>query len=296
MEGKKASNTAALTAMLRAAHQLVDDEPKIVNDPVAVRIIDDATREFIVARPMELHSPGLTIPRAAVLLRSRYAEDLLAQAVAQGLNQLVILGAGLDTFAFRQPAFAGRLRIYEVDHPATQSWKRERLAAAGIAAPDNLRWTPIDFEKLTLGTGLAQAGFDDSRPAFFSWLGVTQYLTLPAIDATLRVVAALPSPSTVVLSFMLPDINLPSEEAAVARAVANDAAKAGEPWLTRISPQDLSDRLTELGFRNVVRLSPEEANARYFGHRRDGLRAPYVAQLMGATIQAHQFQIGATLI
>jgi methyltransferase (TIGR00027 family) len=224
MEGDKASNTAALTAMLRAAHQLVDDEPKIVNDPVAVRLVDDATRKFIVARPMELHSPGLTIPRAAVLLRSRYAEDLLAQAVAQGVEQLVILGAELDTFAFRQPAFACRLQIYEVDHPATQSWKRERLATAGIAVPDNLHWTPIDFEKLTLAARLGEAGFDDSRSAFFSWLGVTQYLTLPAIDATLKAVAALPSPSSIVLSFMVPDVDLPAEEVAAARAVAERAA------------------------------------------------------------------------
>jgi len=283
MEGEKASNTAALTAMLRAAHQLVDDDPKIVNDPIAVRLVDDATREFIAARPVELRSPGLTIPRAAVLLRGRYAEDLLGQAVAQGVDQLVILGAGLETFAFRQPAFAWRLQIYEVDHPATQSWKRERLAAAGIAVPDNLHWAPIDFEKLAIDAGLAQAGFDDSRSAFLSWLGVTQYLTLPAIDATLKVVAALPAPSTIVLSFMLPEADLRSEEAAAARQVAEDAARAGEPWLTRISPRDLAIRLTQLGFRKVIHLSPKEADALYFAGRRDGLRAPHVAQLMSAT-------------
>jgi methyltransferase (TIGR00027 family) len=283
MEAQKASDTAALTAMLRAAHQLVDDEPRIINDPIAVGLVDDATREQIAARPAALRSPALMVPRAAVLLRTRYAEDLLAEAIARGMGQFVILGAGLDTFAFRQPASARRLLIYEVDHPATQTWKRERLAAAGIAVPDNLRWAPIDFEQQTLGTGLRNAGFDASKPAFFSWLGVTQYLSLPAIDATLRFVVAVPSPTTIVLSFMLPDIDLPSDEAAAARQVAYDAAIAGEPWLTRISPQDLAVRLTQLGFRKVIHLSPEEANALYFAGRRDGLRAPHVAQLMSAT-------------
>jgi methyltransferase (TIGR00027 family) len=283
MQEHKASDTAALTAMLRAAHQLIDDEPRIVGDPIAVRLVDDATRDRITSQPAALLSGALMIPRAAVLLRSRYTEDLLAQAVPQGVGQFVILGAGLDTFAFRQPAFARQLQIYEVDHPATQAWKRERLAAAGIAAPDNLCWAPIDFEQQGLAAGLQQAGFNASRPAFFSWLGVTQYLTLPAIDATLRVVAALPTPTTIVLSFMLPDNDLPPEEAAAAHAVADDAAKRGEPWLTRIAPQHLAVRLNQLGFREVMYLSPAEASARYFAGRRDGLRAPHVAQLMSAT-------------
>jgi methyltransferase (TIGR00027 family) len=279
MEAHKASDTAALTAMLRAAHQLVDDEPKIVDDPIAIVLVDDVAREQIAASPATLRSPSLAIPRAGVLLRSRYAEELLADAVAQGVGQFVILGAGLDTFAFRQPAFARSLQIYEVDHPATQVWKRERLAGAGVTAPNNLRFAPIDFEQQTLTAGLRNAGFDASKPAFFSWLGVTQYLTLPAIDATLRVVAALPSPSTIVLSFMLPDSDVPFEEAAVARAVADDAARTGEPWLTRIRPQDLAVRLIQIGFRKVIHLRPEEANTRYFTGRRDGLQA----QLMSAT-------------
>lgn len=162
-----------------------------------------------------------------------------------------------------------------------QAWKRERLAAAGVAAPGNLHWAPIDFEQQSLAAGLRDAGFDASRQAFFSWLGVTQYLTLSAIDATLRVVATLPAPSTIVLSFMLPDIDLRSEEAAVARAVADDAARTGEAWLTRISPEDLAARLMQLGFREVIHLSPKEANAPYFAGRCDG--APHVAQLMSAT-------------
>src|SRR5215831_8024380 len=280
MEAQTASQTAVLTAMLRAAHQLIDDEPKIVNDPIAIALVDDITRERIATRPAALCSPGLMIPRPAVFLRSRYAEDLLARAVTHGVGQFVILGAGLDTFAFRQPAFADHLQIYEVDYPTTQAWKRERLAAAGVAVPKNVHWAPIDFEQQSLSAGLQDAGVDASRSAFFSWLGVTQYLTLPAIDATLKSVAAFPSPSTIVLSFMLPDDDLPPEEVAAARAVANEAARKGEPWLSRIAPQDLADRLNRLGFREVIYLSPAEASTRYFAGRRDGLRAPRVAQLM----------------
>jgi methyltransferase (TIGR00027 family) len=284
MEPRKASDTAALTAVLRAAHQLVDAEPRILDDPIAVGLVDEATPERIAARRDALLSPGLLIPRAAVLLRTRYAEDLLAEAVARGVHQFVVLGAGLDTFAFRQPGFARPLQIYEVDHPATQAWKRERLAAVGLTAPDNLRWASIDFEQQTLAAGLRDAGFDASRPAFFSWLGVTQYLTIPAIEATLEVIAALPSPSTVVLSFMLPEIDLPPEEAAAARAVADEAAARGEAWLTRFRPWEIGDRLRRLGFAEVVHLTPQQAGRRYFAGRRDGLKAPYAAQLISGTM------------
>ncbi|MBV9014078.1 MAG: class I SAM-dependent methyltransferase [Alphaproteobacteria bacterium] len=283
MRAHTASDTAALTAMLRAAHQLIDDEPKVVDDPIAVRLVESAAPGRIAAQRSALLSPRLMVPRAAVVLRSRYAEDLLAEAVARGVGQFVILGAGLDTFAYRQPAFAHALQIFEVDHPATQAWKRQGLAAAGIEIPNNLHWAPIDFERQTLAAGLQEAGFNASRPAFFSWLGVIQYLTLPAIDGTLEMVAGLPPPSTIILSFMLPDADLPAEEAAAARAVAEDAAKKGEPWLTRISPTKLAGRLTKLGFHKVVHLTPEEANARYFDGRRDGLHAPRVAQLISAS-------------
>ena len=223
------------------------------------------------------------VPRAAVVLRSRYAEDLLAQAVDRGTTQFVILGAGLDTFAFRQPTFARKLQIYEVDHPATQAWKHQRLAAAKLTTPDNLHWSPIDLERQDLLQGLRKAGFDHSRPAFVSWLGVMQYLTWPTIELTLKAVAALPGPSTIVMSFMLPDAALSGSEAAAARAVADEAAKKGEPWLTRLQPADLANRLSRLGFRQVVHLSPEEANARYFAKRDDDLQASHVAQMMSAT-------------
>jgi methyltransferase (TIGR00027 family) len=283
MEPQRASDTAAFTAMLRAAHQLIDAQPKILDDPISIGLTDEAAAERIAARRSALLSPNLMVPRAAVVLRSRYAEDLLAQAVEQRVSQFVILGAGMDTFAYRQPAYARSLQIYEVDHPATQAWKRERLAKRDIVVPGNLCWAPVDLEHQDLIPGLQKAGFDASRRAFFSWLGVVQYLTWSAIELTLRAVATLPSPSTIVLSFMLPDDGLTASEAAAARAIAEEAAKKGEPWLTRIQPSDLANRLSHLGFKEINHLSPADAHARYFAGRQDDMRAPHVAQMMSAT-------------
>src|SRR5579871_5460552 len=236
MEPRRASETAAFTAMLRAAHQLFDAEPRILVDPLAVGLVDAATPARLAERQAALREPTLRVPRSAIVLRSRFAEDELARVAAHGVGQYVVLGAGLDTFAYRQPAFAARLRIFEVDHPATQAWKRERLAAAAIPIPPNLHWAPIDFEQQSLAEGLRAAGFDPTQAACFSWLGVTQYLSRAAIEATLGVVAALPHPTTVVLSFMVPDDAAPEAEAAAAHAAAQDAATTGEPWLTRFRP------------------------------------------------------------
>jgi methyltransferase (TIGR00027 family) len=283
MDVGQASQTAALTATLRAAHQLIDGDPKVLADPIAVGLVDDAAPERIELQRAAFGAPTLRVLRSAVVLRSRFTEDQLALAVERGVRQYVILGAGLDTFPYRQSPFARQLQIFEVDHPATQAWKRERLTAVGIAVPANLHWAPIDFERATLAGGLGAVGFDQEQPAFFSWLGVTQYLTLPAIDTTLRVVASLPHPTTIVLSFMLPDEDLAGDDLEAARSVAQTAAMAGEPWLTRFRPQELCTRLAGLGFVSVFHLTPQEANVRYFARRQDGLQAPDAAQLVSAT-------------
>jgi methyltransferase (TIGR00027 family) len=283
MDMGQASQTAALTATLRAAHQLIDGEPKVLTDPLAIGLVDDARPERIEPRRAEFGAPTLRVLRSAVVLRSRFTEDQLGLAVERGNRQYVILGAGLDTFPYRQPPFARQLQIFEVDHPATQAWKRERLTAVGITVPANLHWAPIDFERATLAEGLLAAGLDRERPAFFSWLGVTQYLTLSAIDSTLRVVASLPAPTTIVLSFMLPDENLTGDDLEAARSVAETAAATGEPWRTRFRPQELCTRLAGLGFSSMFHLTPEEATARYFAGRQDGLRAPDAAQLVSAS-------------
>src|SRR5579859_3450588 len=209
MQPSGPSRTALNAAVQRAIHQLADDEPKILTDPVAVPLVEAAAPGAIAAG-VETRSLGL-LPgsRALTVFRLRFAEEELAKLTLEGVRQYVILGAGLDTFAYRQPPFAEALHIIEVDHPATLAWKRASLAAAGISLPPNLSWAPVDFERDALLDQLVVAGFDTARPAFFSWLGVTVYLTLPAIDNTLRFVAGLPSPSTLVLTFTVPESVLP---------------------------------------------------------------------------------------
>jgi methyltransferase (TIGR00027 family) len=196
----------------------------------------------------------------------------------------VILGAGLDTFAYRQPPWAHALRIFEIDHPATQQWKRRRLAEAGIDMPDNVRMVPVDFEKVSLATALPQSGLDMSAAIFFSLLGVSQYLTETTFDQTLDTVLSSPRGSEIALSFVASDHILPPDDVALAGAFTAQFAKIGEPWLFRIAPEQLAAKLKHKGFAKVFHLSPELANARYFQDRRDGLNASFLEQMINATV------------
>jgi methyltransferase (TIGR00027 family) len=163
---------------MRVLHQMFDDEPKILEHPIAVRLVDKQSTFFKLNQELLEHLPVATRLRfkSAFVIRSRYAEDCLAESLSNGVRQYVVLGAGLDTFAYRQPSWADSLRIFEVDHPATQRWKRRRLAEAGISVPRNVTLVPVDFEKISLAAGLTQAGLDFATPTFFSLLGVSQYL------------------------------------------------------------------------------------------------------------------------
>jgi methyltransferase (TIGR00027 family) len=193
------SRTAQRVAIRRAAHQLLD-QPRVLDDPLALRIIGAEAAAALRTNPKEHHAFARAF-RAFMAARSRYAEDELARAVASGVRQYVVLGAGLDTFAYRNPHDG--LRVFEVDHPATQAWKRERLQAAGIAVPSSLTFVPIDFERQTLADGLERAGFDHRIAAFFSWLGVTPYLTREACMSTLSLIAKMPASSGVVFDFAI---------------------------------------------------------------------------------------------
>src|SRR6266705_3364693 len=184
MNQATSSRTGEITAIMRAIHQIADEEPKILVDSIAPRLVDTLSGDDEWLTPILGH-PFAKQWRAGFLIRNRYAEDCLAECVERDLQQYAILGAGLDTFAFRQPPWARSLYIYEIDHPATQSWKCERLAAAGIAIPPNLTFVPIDFERTSLADALRAANFDFARKTFCSWLGVTQYLTPDAIRGTL---------------------------------------------------------------------------------------------------------------
>src|SRR5271155_2688796 len=188
MQEGKFSRTARRVAIRRAAHQLLD-HPMVLDDPLALRIIGSEAAEELRSNPKEHHAFSRAF-RAFMAARSRYAEDELACAVAHGVRQYVALGAGLDTFAYRNPHPG--LQVFEVDHPATQAWKREQLQAAGIAIPASLTFVPLDFERQTLAEGLGECGFDSSAAAFLSWLGVTPYLTRDAFLITASFIAGMP--------------------------------------------------------------------------------------------------------
>ena len=183
------SGTALTAAAARAAHLIVDDEPRIFADPLAARLLGDRADELVSYHTLHGTHPVLSGARVQVACRSRYAQDALARAAAAGVAQYVILGAGLDSFAYRG-GLAGRVRVFEVDHPASQEAKRAALAAAGIPVPGNVTFVPADLAADSLSRCLASADFDASAPAVFGWLGVTMYLTADAVAETMTAVAA----------------------------------------------------------------------------------------------------------
>jgi methyltransferase (TIGR00027 family) len=200
------------------------------------------------------------------------------------VRQYVILGAGLDTFAYRQPPHLATLRIYEVDHPVTQQWKRDRLRAADVVVPANLTFVPIDFETTQILDALVANGFVPGTRTLCSWLGVTQYLTSAAIDATLRFALSLPRASEIVFSFSLPQETLSGAEAEAVALAAQRSAQVGEPWLTRFHVAELAFKLGAMGFSRIFHLTPEEAGRRYFAARSDGLKERRGEQLMRAIV------------
>jgi methyltransferase (TIGR00027 family) len=257
--------------MSRAAHQLLD-HPRVLEDPVALRIVGASGAAEIRARTLRFNASLARFLRAFVVARSRIAEDALRASVERGVRQYVVLGAGLDTFAYRNPFPPERLQVFEVDHPATQAWKRSRLLEGGIPLPDSLRFVPVDFETDTLAERLAASGLRPDAPAFFSWLGVSMYLTRQAVRGTLSYVASLPRGSSVVFDYAVPPATLSLVRRLVIGAVRRHVAAIGEPWKTFFEPQALSAELAALGFTQLEDLGPDELNARLFKDRSDGLR------------------------
>jgi methyltransferase (TIGR00027 family) len=281
MQEGKFSRTAQRVAIRRAAHQLLD-QPRVLDDPLALRIIGVEAADALRSNPKEDHAFSRAF-RAFMAARSRYAEDELARAVAHGVGQYVVLGAGLDTFAYRNP-HAG-LRVFEVDHPDTQAWKREQLQAAGIAIPPSLTFVPIDFEKQTLADGLGRAGFKAGVGAFFSWLGVTPYLTRDACMTTLSFIAEMPAGSGVVFDFAVDRALLNAGQRQALDALSERVARYGEPFQLFFDPEKLQDELKSLGFHRTEFLQGKEINARYFSDRKDGLLVRGgIGHLMGAWV------------
>jgi methyltransferase (TIGR00027 family) len=284
MAAKGPSITAQRAAIIRSAHQILD-EPRVFDDPLALRIIGAETSAALQATPQQFTAaPGSDLLRAFIAARSRYAEDVLREAVRRGLSQYVILGAGLDTFAYRNPYVQARLSVFEVDHPATQSWKRAQLEAAGISIPDNLTFLPVDFETQTMEDGLRHANFDHREPAFFSWLGVTPYLTGEAIASTLKFIANLKTGSGVVFDYVISPSLLNPQQRAAFDELSKRVAMAGEPWQTFFDPSSLAADLKAFGFAEAVDLGPDEINARYFIGRNDNLKVRGFGHIMKAIV------------
>jgi methyltransferase (TIGR00027 family) len=282
MEQPRRSRTVEIPAIMRALHQTIDDDPKILTDPIAPRLIGgDDDHQWLA--PL-LDHPFAKQWRAGFALRARYAEDCLAEGVRRGVKQYVILGAGLDTFAYRQPSWGGLLRIYEVDDPLTQQWKGDRLRVADVAIPSNLTFVPIDFESVSIPDALASTGFAFDVKTLCSWMGVIQYLTPHALETTFQFVLSLPRSSEIVFSFILPQDAVSGLEADGLVIAARRAAELGEPWLTRLHPDQLVAKLRTMGFSRIVHLTPEDARERYFGNRHDGLAERRGEQLLKAIV------------
>ena len=247
MQIGKPSRTALGAAFHRAAHQVLE-HGHIFTDPLALRILGkDAD---VIDREAEQH-PSRRRMRIFVAARTRFAEDSLANAVERGVRQLVVLGAGLDTYAYRG-ACRDRLRIFEVDHPATQAWKRQFLADAAIPLPSCLTFAPIDFERETLAQGLAATPFNPAEKTFFTWLGVVPYLTEEAVWSTLAFIAKLPGGAQVVFDYADPPASFPAEWRAEHAKRAAHAAELGEAWLSHFEADELRSKLWKWVNRNRI--------------------------------------------
>ncbi len=287
------SRTAVRVALLRALHA-ENDEPRIFNDYLAGKLVTSEERadfESIVIATLGEFCPEIDVSnltpascmrrglRAAttqelIIARARFTEDHLLSCVERGLSQYVILGAGLDTFAQRRADLQDRLTVFEIDHPETQEFKRARLAAAGLACPPNLHFLPADFERESVFDVLLRSPFRSDRAAFFSWAGVTYYLSSEAVFGVLQSIRRVAAPgSCVVFDFIDLETFDPLKASARIRAIMERVRQLGEPMITGFDPDRLSAMLAALGFLVVEALSPEEQLSRYFNGRTDGLRA-----------------------
>jgi methyltransferase (TIGR00027 family) len=264
-------STAVRVALWRALHLEVDSPPHILEDAVGLKLAapDDGWQ----SRPDM--SPFTAPFRASILARARFIEDLVTEQAGRGVGQYVILGAGLDTFAQRRPELAARLRVFEIDRPGPQAWKRQRLVELGLGIPSCLRLVPVDFEAgQAWWEQLAAAGFDSARSAVVASTGVSMYLTKEAIMATLRQVAALAPGSTLAMSFMLPiEMADPEVRPGIERAIEGARAN-GTPFLSSFTPTEMLTLARDAGFREVQHVSAATLAERYFAGRADGLRPP----------------------
>ena len=283
LENELPSQTALTAAAARAAHLIVDTDPPIFADVLASALLGDQAEEFIGYHRAHGPHPVLSAARAQVTCRSRYTEDRLADSLRRGVTQYVMLGAGLDSFAYRS-ALASRVHVFEVDHPATQQWKLTQLRKAGIPVPDGVTFVGADFESSSLADGLIRCGFDLSRPALVSWLGVTMYLTRGAISQTLAQVSGFAAGTVLVTDYMLPASLRDAAGASYADQVMPVAAEHGEPWLTCLAPGEMSALLEGHGFGMGEHVGQRDSIDAALWDRSDSLRPIGLSVLAQAII------------
>jgi methyltransferase (TIGR00027 family) len=274
-------NTAVRTALWRALHVEVDASPHVLEDTIGLQLVapDDTWRD----RP-DMHPAGTSGFRAAIVARARFVEDLVTERAAAGVGQYVLLGAGLDTFAERRSDLGGQLRVFEVDQPGTQAWKRQRLVELGFGVPEWLRLVPIDFESgESWWDGLRSAGFDPDRSAVVASTGVSMYLSKDATAATLRQLAQLAPGSTVVMTFLLPAELLDEADRPGLEVSSRGARAAGTPFVSFYTPDEMVALARDAGFADVEHVSGRRMGDRYFSGRSDGLRPSSGEDLIVAT-------------
>jgi methyltransferase (TIGR00027 family) len=275
-------STAVRVALWRAMHVQADPPPHVLEDEIGLRLA--APGDSWRRRPDM--DPGATSRfRAGIVVRARFVEDLVTEQAAHGVGQYVILGAGLDTFAQRRPDVTAGLRVFEVDRPGPQAWKRQRLTDLGYGVPGWLRLVPVDFEADgSWRERLAAAGFDAGQPAVVASTGVSMYLTREANAATLRQLASLASGSTVAMTFQPPLELLDEEDRAWRQAAENGARASGTPFISFYTPQEILALARDAGFTDARHVSAAMLNQRYFAGRTDGLRTSSGEELLVATV------------
>jgi methyltransferase (TIGR00027 family) len=273
-------STAVRTALWRALHVELDAPPHVLHDTIGLRLADPDPDGRSRG---DMHPDGTRAFRASIVARARYLDDLVVERAADGVGQYVILGAGLDTFAQRHPDVA--VRIFEVDQPGTQEWKRRRLTEIGQPPGENLQFVPVDFEHgEAFPDALRANGFDAGRPTVVSSMGVSMYLTKDATEATLRQVSALAGGSVLAMTFMLPLDLVDVAERPMQESVEAAAAGSGTPFISHYARDEMVEMCRDADFSDVQHISPDDLTARYFAGRADGLRPPSAEQLIVATV------------
>lgn len=274
-------STAVRVALWRAIHVEADPPPHVLEDEIGLKLA--APDKSWRLRP-DMDPRATSLFRASILARARFVEDLVIEESARGVGQYVILGAGLDTFAQRRPEIAANLRVFEVDQPGPQAWKRQRLIELGFGIPSWLRFVPVDFEEgVSWWERLKSAGFDKDRPAVVASTGVSLYLTKHAIAATLRQAAKLAPGSTLAMEFILPLEFADPEERPGFEAAERGARASGTPFISFCTPPEMLTLAREAGFREMRHVSAASLTERYFGGREDCLRPGSSEALLVAT-------------